>query len=309
MVTERVCSVDGCGRKHNARGLCITHYHRYIRDGMPFPQVRRWCVDCATDISSLNHRAVRCAGCQKQRRTALQRLRSGYRYNPCCVDCEDPVARKAGARHAPRRCHPCALKQRREYENRAHRSRARMRQKTMYTEFPKCVDCGCDVQRSNPQRRAPQRCLDCGRVHSKHMGKLNKNRKLKGGYNFNNRQDGTRIHPIGSTRPIANGYIQVKVRDGSGRNTKGSLWRMQHRVIMEQHLGRPLFAHETVHHINTIRDDNRIENLQLWSGGHPYGGRVVDLIADRIAFLEQYGFTVSGAAQLPLLDTADITTD
>lgn len=66
----------------------------------------------------------------------------------------------------------------------------------------------------------------------------------------------------------------------------------QHRVIMEQHLGRPLADHENVHHINGVRDDNRVENLELWSKKQPPGQRVADKIAWAVAFLTEYGYSV-----------------
>jgi hypothetical protein len=57
---------------------------------------------------------------------------------------------------------------------------------------------------------------------------------------------------------------------------------------MEQILGRPLFKDENVHHINGIKDDNRQENLELWSTFQPAGQRVVDKLSWAHEIINRY---------------------
>ncbi|MGH2572910.1 MAG: HNH endonuclease [Actinomycetota bacterium] len=59
---------------------------------------------------------------------------------------------------------------------------------------------------------------------------------------------------------VWDGWIPLVARRGKER--MASL--LEHRLVMEKHLGRPLAPWESVHHRNGKRDDNRLENLELW---------------------------------------------
>lgn len=78
------------------------------------------------------------------------------------------------------------------------------------------------------------------------------------------------------------GYAYVS-RQGSAIKT------LEHRVVMELMIGRPLHPHENVHHVNGIRNDNRPENLELWSTMQPTGQRVVDKLAFAREIIRLYG--------------------
>jgi hypothetical protein len=77
----------------------------------------------------------------------------------------------------------------------------------------------------------------------------------------------------GRTRHKA-GYIMLRV-PGHPRAGKGN-YVFEHIIIMEQILGRHLRPAENVHHRNGVRDDNRPENLELWTRPQPTGIRVSD---------------------------------
>jgi hypothetical protein len=70
--------------------------------------------------------------------------------------------------------------------------------------------------------------------------------------------------------------------------TNGQTSVPEHRLVMAKLLGRPLEPHESVHHRNGDRLDNRADNLELWSTSQPYGQRVDDKVKWATEFLRWY---------------------
>lgn len=86
---------------------------------------------------------------------------------------------------------------------------------------------------------------------------------------------------VGQTMRTSKGYIVVWTARGR--------WEREHRIVMSESLGRPLFPGENVHHKNGVKDDNRIENLEVWTSMQPKGQRTEDLVAWAKEILAIYG--------------------
>lgn len=103
----------------------------------------------------------------------------------------------------------------------------------------------------------------------------NKNRSGKNHHNWK-----------GGRHKSSEGY--VKVLEYGHPNSHKNGYIREHVLVMSNHIGRPLMEKETVHHKNGIKDDNRIENLELWSCDHPSGQRIQDKVDWCVDFLKKY---------------------
>ena len=96
-----------------------------------------------------------------------------------------------------------------------------------------------------------------------HLGKRHTKATRKKMGETRKKMTGNRAPRWNGGRACMGGYILLLRPEHPNCNSRGYI--LEHRLVMSEHLGRPLLRKEVVHHINGIRNDNRIKNLKIFS--------------------------------------------
>lgn len=264
-MAKATCTEEGCGKPQKGRGLCPHHYYRALKDGSLWdrPPTR---VTKASDPEAFICSVDGC-GRPKSTHGFCQTHHSRQeRYG-------DPLAGPPIAiRNAECSIDGClrpafarGLCPKHYSRLQRHGDPTRKRAKDLVTEGQCSVTLGNGSRCSKPCK--------VGSMCAAHYQRF----KRYG-------------DPLAGRAPKGSGSTQRKGYRVLGR-------RLEHRVLIEAALGRPLARHEVVHHRNGIRTDNRLVNLELRTTVHPSGQSVEEMLDFCRDYIQTYGPVVERLRQ------------
>ena len=157
-----------------------------------------------------------------------------------------------------------------------------------------CGFSGCDSSSWGDDKYFPRSRYPSGkefRYCDLHRGRLRSKRELgapRGKAKSKVTLQEDPINSVGEWTVGPGGYYVRYAQTVKGR----SLTQQQHRVLLEEHLGRELVGPENVHHKNGWIIDNRIKNLELFDRPQPVGQRIEDLIDWCVEYLYERDMAV-----------------
>ncbi len=184
---------------------------------------------------------VRCAACGRElerRASDMARLTTGRVF--CSKECQHRVGSKP-RRKQEAACRTCG---------------------TMF--YPasghKGIYCSIACHNIGQTKRETATCEVCGKEFEVSPSRADKrfcSQECHGRANWQRVQ--ARTHNGKPVLLTPSGYVKVWEPSRPPRRR----WVLEHRLVMEQMIGRPLRPEEHVHHLNRDRTDNRRENLEL----------------------------------------------
>lgn len=306
MTVVRICQAAGCGqdisdRRDNAKYCSAECKRRAYSARARAALGPRICQadGCGQDISDRQPHARYCSvRCRDRAAVARAKTARLHEWKPrACQGCgvelppkRDGIGRLSRASYCSATCYNRALTVQRRRDAGPRTCQADgcgqdISGRNLHTQY-------CSVKcRDRAKRARTPECAwpDCGRSAVGHSGlrvycQVHHNRARTGG-DMNAPIRRSRA-AVGERRENEDGYVQIRTATG---------WQLEHRLVMEHALGRPLYDHENVHHVNGDRGDNRVGNLELWTRSQPPGKRVTDMLAWMRGFLAQYE-----GAQIPM---------
>lgn len=225
----RTCSYPPCDQPHSAKGFCAAHYQQHVVRGLPLgpvgvpPPPKPVCSFDGCKKTSITKGLCKAHYAQLRRTGVLKPIRVPHQ--PCAVAGCDGKWESRGlcSRHAYHR----------DVKGIAVEDMKPIRRRRKHTGETKCVVEGCG---------RPTEILDWCNYHYHRQDRglpPEPTRKAKSD------EGDKKTH-------ARTGYVFVKV-ERARCQTKRRTWVQEHRLVMEDHLGRPLHRHETVHHKNGNR--------------------------------------------------------